>query len=527
MIRIKDVKIRVDLDNVNIRLKKISKLLKINEEDILEVVIKKQSIDARKKNEIYYVYDFLVSVKKQTEVLKKVNSNFIYEDLREKYQSPKKGNVKIKDKIVIVGSGPAGLFASYFLLKEGYKTLIIEQGKMVEDRIKDVERFWDLNILDVTSNVQFGEGGAGTFSDGKLNTLIKDKDNLKLKIFEIFVEHGAPPEILYVSNPHIGTDLLRTVIKNMRKSILEMGGEIRYQTKLTDLIIENKRLKEIVVNDKERIKTSNLILAIGNSARDTFEMLNKNGIEMESKPFAVGVRIMHPRYLIDENQYGKFQKYLGAANYKLTYKASNGRGVYSFCMCPGGYVINASSENKRLVVNGMSNYKRDSLVSNSAIVVTVNKDDYGDSPLDGVSFQRDLEEKAYRLGKGLIPIQRLIDFKNNCKSLDIEKSNLALKGKYELVNLREILPSYISDAFLEAIDNFDKKIKGFGGDNIVLAGIETRTSSPLRIIRDLNYECNIKGIYPIGEGAGYAGGITSSAVDGVKVARSLIARYKP
>ena len=525
MIRIRQVKIKVLEDNEDKWLEVISRKLRIKKSNIIKVVILKKSIDARDKNNIYFVYEFNVLVKNENEVLKKVKSEDISIYLEPKLEITK-GVENLDSRIVIVGAGPAGLFASYLLSEYGYHPLIIEQGKMVEERIVDVEKFWKENILDLNSNVQFGEGGAGTFSDGKLNTLIKDKENLKQKVLEIFVTNKAPKEIMYLANPHIGTDNLRVVIKNMRENIIKMGGEFRFQTKLTNLIIEDKKLVGIEVNNKEIIKTKNLILAIGHSARDTFQMLLENKLEIIPKPFAVGVRVMHNASLINENQYGKFSKYLTPASYKLTYTSNDKRGVYSFCMCPGGYVVNAASEKKRLVVNGMSNYKRDTKVSNSAIVVTVSSKDYGNDTLDGVKFQRELESLAYNLGHGKIPIQLLKDFKSNQKSTSLGKIIPVTKGEYELANLRSILPSFIVNSILEAIIDFDKKIPGFASDDTILAGVETRTSSPIRIVRDMNFQSNIKGIYPCGEGAGYAGGITSSAIDGLKIAKYLISKYQ-
>ena len=523
MLKVRQVKISLDKDNEITWLTKLSQVLKVNQSEILSYQISKKSIDARDKENIYFVYEFLASVKDEKKVLRLKNKDIILDKEEEfKIQS---GNQKLDSRIIIVGSGPAGLFAGYLLAEYGYKPLIIERGVKVEERILDVEKFWKTGILNLESNVQFGEGGAGTFSDGKLNTLIKDKDNLKKKVLEIFCANGAPKEIMYLQNPHIGTDNLRIVIKNIRENILKMGGEIRYQTKLTNLIIENQELMGVEVNNKERIACKSLILAIGHSARDTFRMLIKNNLEIVSKPFAVGVRVMHQASLINENQYGKFKDILPPASYKLTYNTKNGRGVYSFCMCPGGYVIDSSSEKERLVVNGMSNYKRDTNTSNSAIIVTVNASDFGNDVESGIKFQRELEEKAYKLADGKIPIQLWQDFLANKKSTKLGRVEAITKGDYEFANLREILPSFIVESLIEAMPNFAKKIAGFNNPDVILAGVETRTSSPIRIIRDINFESNIKGIYPCGEGAGYAGGITSSAIDGMKIAKYLIEKY--
>ncbi len=376
------------------------------------------------------------------------------------------------------------------------------------------------------SNVSFGEGGAGTFSDGKLNTLIKDKERRGHKAFQIFVENGTNEEILYEQKPHIGTDNLRTIVKNIRNKIISMGGEILYNTKLTDIEIENDKIKAIKINDNKIIKTDILVLAIGHSARDTFKMLYEKGLTIKNKPFAIGVRVAHKQSMINESQYKKFAKYLPPASYKLTYQTKDKRGVYSFCMCPGGYVVNASSEKNRLVVNGMSNYKRETPIANSAIVVTTSENDYGTGPLAGIKYQEQLEEKAYIAGRGQIPIQLYKDFKEEKKTTSINENSIAVKGNYTLSDLNCFLPKYISASIKEAMPFFGTKIKGFDGDDVVILGLESRTSSPVRIVRDENYVSNIMGIYPCGEGAGYAGGITSSAIDGIKVAEVIAKVYK-
>ena len=342
---------------------------------------------------------------------------------------------------------------------------------------------------------------------------------------ETFVECGAPKEILYENKPHIGTDILRKVIINMRKKIIELGGEFRYNSCVTDFIIKENKIEQIEINHKEIINTNILILAIGHSARDTFDILQHKKINMNPKPFAVGIRIQHPQEMINISQYGPLYKKLPPASYKLTYKASNKRGVYTFCMCPGGYVINSSSERNRLAINGMSNYKRDSKNANSAIIVTVTPADFGNNILDGINFQRKLEEKAYEIGNGNIPIQLYKDFKENKKTTDIQEIKPIMKGNYQLANLQEIFPEYITTALIEAIEAFDKKIKGFARSDALLAAIESRTSSPIRIERNDSGESNIKGIYPCGEGAGYAGGITSAAMDGIFQAENIAKVY--
>ena len=521
MIRVRQVEVNIDNNSVDELKTQVSKKLKINCNEIIDIKINKKSIDARRKDNIKYIYEVDVKLKDEYKI-KLSNDIIVTPDETYKYEIT--GKLKQEKPIVVVGSGPAGLFTTYMLSKEGYNVLLIERGEKVEDRVKTIEEFWNNNKLNENSNVQFGEGGAGTFSDGKLNTLKKDKENRQKEVFKIFVENGAPEEILYDSKPHIGTDILRTVIKNMREKIIEFGGTIRYNTCLTNINIENNKIKSIIVNNTEEIETNDLILAIGHSARDTFKMLYDKGIYMEPKPFAVGIRIQHPQKMINESQYGAGVD-LPPASYKLTYQTKEKRGVYSFCMCPGGFVVNASSENNRLAINGMSNYKRDEENANSALIVTVSKEDYGNNPLDGIEFQRKLEERAYKAGNGLIPIQTYKGFKEN-KIDGLGNINPVFKGNYHLANINEVLPKYISDSLKEAIEYFGKKIKGFNCDDSIIAAIESRTSSPVRITRNDNFNSNIIGIYPIGEGAGYAGGITTSAIDGLKAFEQIIKVYK-
>ena len=525
MIKVRQIKIEVTKSNEDNLLKSISKKLKTDISNIENYTIEKLSIDARNKEEIYYVYEVNVNVKNEKEILSKnTNSDVTLTELK-KYEIKEKGDLKLNNRPVIVGSGPSGLFAAYILAEEGYKPIIIERGENIEKRVESVETFWKIGKLNQNSNVQFGEGGAGTFSDGKLNTLIKDEFCRGKKVFETFIENGANEDILYSYKPHIGTNLLRVVIKNMREKIIKMGGVFRYNTCLTDIIYDNNNLKQIEVNKNELIDCEVLVLAIGHSARDTFYMLN-NKLNMEAKPFAVGVRVAHKQSMIDESQFGKkYKDILSPATYKLTYNNSS-RGVYSFCMCPGGYIVNASSEQNMLAINGMSNHERESGFANSAIVVTITPDDFGKNPLDGIKYQRNLEKKAYELGDGKIPIQLLKDFKKNKISTSLGSINPIFNGDYNFANLNELLPTYISDSIKEAFESFGKKIKNFDDDDTVLAGVESRTSSPVRILRNDLFESNIKGIYPSGEGAGYAGGITSAAIDGIKVAEAIIKKYK-
>ena len=519
MIRVRQVKVSINkLDNLSYI---VANKLNINRNDIIDINIIKESIDSRHKPDIYFVYEVDVKLKDESKI--KFN-NDIFISPKEVYEFTPKGEVNLKHRPIIVGAGPAGLFASYQLATYGYNPIIIERGSKVEDRVKDVENFLKTGVLNTESNVQFGEGGAGTFSDGKLNTMVKDKEYRSKKVLETFVKFGAPKEILYSFKPHIGTDLLINVITNMRNEIIKLGGEFRYNSKLEDIVIENNKIVKVKVND-EYIDTDVVVLALGHSARDTFYMLN-NYLHMEPKPFALGVRIEHKQSMIDKSQYGMVSDILGPASYKLAYTCSNGRGVYTFCMCPGGYVINSSSENNMLAINGMSNHARDTENANSALIVTVTPNDFGTNPLDGIEYQRDLEKKAYELNNGKIPVQLYKDFKLNQKSVSFGEVRPIFKGNYELSNINEILPKYITESLIEGIEEFNKKIKGFSNGDAILAAIESRTSSPVRITRDDNYISNIEGIYPCGEGAGYAGGITSAAIDGIKVSEAIMNKYK-
>ena len=522
MIRVRQVKVLIEKDNP---LEALAKKINISVNQIIDYKIIRKSIDARDKNEIFYVYELDVSVYHEKDVLKRNRSLDVFLSSKEEYHFPSLECHKLESNPVIVGSGPAGLFCAYLLAENGYHPRILERGEKMEERIKTVEEFFQTNVLNPNSNIQFGEGGAGTFSDGKLNTLVKDKFFRGKKVFDIFVENGAPEEILYQAKPHIGTDVLRKVIVNIRNKIITMGGEFFYSSQVTNLFIENQQLVGIEVNNKERIPCNVLVLAIGHSARDTFQMLLDCGISMKAKNFAVGIRMEHLQAMINKSQYGDKASLLPPASYKLTYQTKEGRGVYSFCMCPGGFVVNASSEKGRLAINGMSNYHRDEKNANSAIVVTIGPEDYGTKPLDGINYQKKLEEKAYQTGNGKIPIQLLKDFKSNKKTTALGKVSPIFKGNFQMSNLNDILPTYISESIKEAIPNFAKKIKKFDIDDAILAGIESRTSSPIRIMRDELLETNIKGIYPCGEGAGYAGGITTSAIDGIKIAEQIIKKY--
>ena len=517
MLRIREVKIPISLDNDEYIKKKISKLLNISKEEIIDYKILKKSIDARDKNNILFIYEFALNLKNEN----KINlSKNISEYIETKYVFSKEKD--LKERPIIVGSGPAGIFCAYMLASVGCKPIILERGEKIEDRVKTVEKFFETNKLNPESNIQFGEGGAGTFSDGKLNTLTKDKLNRHKKVFEIFIENGAPEEIMYLNKPHIGTDILRNVIINMRNKIISFGGEFKYNSKVTNLIIEDNKIKGVEINNKEKTYSNIVVLAIGHSARDTFYMLNDNNVSMKPKNFAIGLRIEHPREMIDKSQYGDSYKILDPASYKLTYQTQNNRSVYSFCMCPGGYVVNASSEENKLCVNGMSNYKRDEKNSNSAIVVNVTTDDFNNELFGGIELQRKLEEKAYIEGKGKIPVQLYKDFKDNIKSTKLGEITPNTKGEYTLSNLNNILPEYISESIKEAMPVFGRRIKGFDREDAILLGIEARTSSPVVIVRNEDLMSSVEGLYPCGEGAGYAGGITTAAIDGIKVAEKIV-----
>lgn len=517
MIRVSNIKIPVSDKDQELSIKSYL-YKKIFHKEIGNFKIIKKSIDARHafNNIVNYVYDITIELDDENSY---INKNNVSKYIHEEYIIPKLNN-NINKNVCVIGFGPAGLFSSYILVKAGLKPIIFERGKKIEDRIKDVEDFWNSNKLNKESNIQFGEGGAGTFSDGKLNTMIKDKLRQEF-VFKTFVECGAPEEILYISKPHIGTDILRNVITNMRNKIIELGGEIHYESKLTNINIENNELKSIIINESDEYKTDKLILAIGHSARDTFKMLN-NSLKMDPKAFAVGIRVQHRQEDINKNQYGINYKYLPAADYKLTYQTKDGRGVYSFCMCPGGFVVNSSSIDGKLCINGMSNHERNEENANSAIVVTVSPSDFGNNIFDGMKFQEELEKKAYIEGKGLIPISLYKDYKLNQMSSSFGIIKPIFKGGYNFANINNIFPEYINKSLKEAIDYFGTKIDGFNNEDVIIAAVEARTSSPIRILRNDNLESNIKGIYPSGEGAGYAGGITSAAIDGIKVAEAII-----
>ena len=511
-------------------LNKAATILNIPKEDISNLKILKKSLDARKKDRISFVYTLEVEVKEEVEKTFKKEEKAkikVVENERPVPLSMLSGEIRP----VIIGTGPAGLFAALRLTEYGLRPIILERGREVEKRVRDVERFWAERVLDPESNVQFGEGGAGTFSDGKLTTRVDDPRISY--ILKTFVDSGANEEILYQAKPHIGTDRLRGVIINMRKKLISLGCEVRFESKVTGFNIHNGKMESVIVNDGEEIRTDILILATGNSARDTYEALYHAGIYLERKPFAIGLRVEHPQRIIDKIQYGRSAGHpkLPPAEYILTHNMpERGRSAYSFCMCPGGAVIAASSEPGRLVVNGMSFSKRDSPYANSALVVTVRPGDFdglGEGPLAGIEFQRKWEDAAFKAGGGNYnaPAQRVIDFLGSRETVSLGKSSY--RPALTPSDIKACLPGYVIDALRAALPQFERKMRGFVSKEAILVGVETRTSAPVRITRGENLQSvNARGLYPCGEGAGYAGGIVSSALDGIRVADEIAKFYK-
>lgn len=522
MIRINQLKLNIHHSDKELE-DKICKTLHIKNSELKTYFIVKRSLDARKKDDIKYVYTIQVDIDKPL----KIKDPNVSIDKTISYQLPENGPCDLKERPVIVGFGPAGMFAGLSLARAGLKPIIIERGEDSSARKATVEKFWETGKLNTSSNVSFGEGGAGTFSDGKLNTLVKDDFGRNTEVLRTFVDFGADSDILYVHNPHIGTDRLIDIVTNIRKEIIRLGGEVKFNTTMNDLVVENGELKSISLNDGSSYSCSVLILAIGHSARDTFFMLRDKSLDMRSKAFAVGLRIQHPQLMIDVSQFGPEAEFLSPASYKLAETASNGRGVYSFCMCPGGYVVDASSEYDMKAVNGMSYHGRNSSNANSAVIVSVNPDDFvGNDVLSGIEFQRSLERLAYSYGDGSIPVQLLGDYLEHKDSYEYGDVEPVFKGSTSFARLDECLPNYIHDSISEVMPRFASRIKGFDRYDAILSGVESRTSSPVRIVRNEELSSNIIGIYPCGEGAGYAGGITSAAMDGLKVAEKIISKYK-
>lgn len=525
---------RSDMDTVRFL---AAKRLKVSEKDISGIRILKRSIDARDKRDVLFIY----SAEVETEEVMNLSK---YRQLKDTLVINEQtgcdsteedivfGVREINNRPIIIGSGPAGLFAGLILARHGYRPLILERGGDVDKRAEAIEAFFKLGEFDESSNIQFGEGGAGTFSDGKLTTRIKDK-RIGM-VLNTFVEEGAPEEIAYLAKPHIGTDILKTVIKNIRNRIIELGGEVRFSSKVTDILVDNGTATAVIVNGSEKIESNVIIAALGHSARDTYEMLFGKGVCIVPKAFSIGVRIEHRQSMIDEAQYGSFAGHprLGAADYLLTTRSNTtGRAAYSFCMCPGGQVVAAASEQGMLVTNGMSEYRRDKENANSALVVSVAPEDFGSShPLSGVEFQRTWEGKAYELGGRSFhaPVQLAGDFLQGKASRAIGGVRPSYAPGVKLCDLHMCLPDYVTLTMKEALGDFDRKIKGFACRDAVLTGVETRTSAPIRIVRKENMESEtVRNLYPIGEGAGYAGGIMSAAVDGIKAAEKIIQNFKP
>jgi uncharacterized FAD-dependent dehydrogenase len=527
-IRINNINLSLD-DELDVLEKKVCKKLNISKEEIIKMDIVKKSIDARKKNDIKVNYSINIFCNKEKKILSRIHDKDInFEEIKE-VQSIQNGTQELKSRPVVIGFGPAGIFAALTLARHGYKPIVYERGEDVHQRTKTVEKFWKSGELNLESNVQFGEGGAGTFSDGKLTTRIKD--HRCTFVLDELIKAGAPLEIKYESKAHVGTDLLKDVVKNIREEIKSLGGEVNFNSKLEKISYENGKLKSIIVNGQETPCIA-LVLAIGHSSRDTYEMLHKEQVSMDAKAFAIGVRIEHPQKLINISQYGDSHKHpkLQAADYRLTYQSERlKRGIYSFCMCPGGVVVAAASEDGRLVSNGMSYHARDLENANSALVVTVSPEDFkGDSPLRGMEFQRYYESLAFKLGGSnyKAPIQLVGDFMKDRVSTKLGNVTPSYTAGYEFKELKDCLPDYVVEALKEGILNFDKKIKGYAREDAILTGIETRTSAPVRLNRNTTLESiNVCGLYPTGEGAGFAGGIISAAVDGIKVAEHIIEKF--
>ncbi|MBQ6361971.1 MAG: FAD-dependent oxidoreductase [Lachnospiraceae bacterium] len=523
MIRISNIKLPPEYTGADIE-KRLRRIGVKNQ----EYVLSRLSLDARKKEEIHYLASFDLE---SGSGLRPYGGAGISEINERPYTAPEHGVSELSGRPVIIGAGPAGMFAGLLLALYGYAPLIIERGAPADERMKTVNEFWENGSLDPDSNPCFGEGGAGTFSDGKLTTGIKDKHGRIRQILRWFCEAGADEDILYWHKPHLGSDRLPGIMMNIRKKTEAAGGEYRFHTRAEKLILKDGAVRGLLIKNSagkpEELSCGCVILACGHSARDTIRMLYSQGVPVEAKNFAVGLRIEHPAAMISRAQYGEQYKKLPTADYKLTGRSDDGHGVYSFCMCPGGSVINSSTEAGMICVNGMSLKARDGRNSNSAIVVGVGPADFGEGVFAGMDMQRKLEKAAWRAGNGNIPVQLLGDFMNGKGSVQLGDIQPDIKGAYSLSNLREVLTDGLSSSIISVMPYFGKRIEGFDRYDAVLSGVESRTSSPVRINRDANYESSIKGLFPCGEGAGYAGGITSAAADGMKTAEEIIGRYRP
>lgn len=528
MIRINEIKLPLDHEEGAL-LDAITKKLGIPAEKVISFNVFRRGYDARKKTNIHLIYtlDIIVEGDETALLAKFANDPHVRQTPDMEYKFVAKAPENLTERPIVIGFGPCGLFAGLVLAQMGFNPIIVERGKEVRERTKDTFGFWRKRTLNPESNVQFGEGGAGTFSDGKLYSQVKDPNFYGRKVITEFVEAGAPEEILYVSKPHIGTFKLVTMIEKMRATIIELGGEIRFSTRVDDLHMEDGQIAGVTLSNGEEIKSRHVVLAVGHSARDTFEMLHERGVYMEAKPFSVGFRIEHKQSMIDEARFGPNAGHpiLGAADYKLVHHCKNGRTVYSFCMCPGGTVVAATSEEGRVVTNGMSQYSRAERNANSAIVVGISPEvDYPGDPLAGIRFQRELESNAYKLGGENYdaPAQKIGDFLKGRDPSQLGDVEPSFTPGIKLTDLSKALPPFAVEAIREAIPAFDRKIKGFASEDGLLTGVETRTSSPVCIKRGKDFQSvNLKGFYPAGEGAGYAGGILSAGIDGIKVAEAV------
>ena len=526
MLRLTDIKLPLDHDEVAIENAILHKL-QITKSMLLETTVFKRGYDARNNRDIQLIYTLDVTLENEAALLEKFakdTSVRVTPDMRYKFVAT--APEEVTDRPVVVGLGPCGLFAALILAQMGFKPIVLERGKAVRERTKDTFGFWRKKILNTESNVQFGEGGAGTFSDGKLYSQVKDSKHYSRKVLAEFVAAGAPDEILFVSKPHIGTFRLVSMVEKMRAKIIELGGEIRFNARVDGVQIEDGKMCGVTLADGEVIHSKHIALAIGHSARDTFEMLFDNKVYIEAKPFSIGFRIEHPQAVIDQARFGPNagNEILGAADYKLVHHCANGRSVYSFCMCPGGTVVAAASEPHQVVTNGMSQYSRAERNANSAIVVGINPSDYPGNALAGIELQRQLERQAYVLGGENYdaPAQTVGDFLKGQSSKQLGSVEPSFKPGIKLTDLADALPDFCIDAIREAIPVFNRKVKGFALADALLTGVETRTSAPICIKRDKDYQSvNTQGLFPAGEGAGYAGGIMSAAIDGIKIAEAM------